>query len=249
MVEQYKKIYLLQCFIKGFQYYNGPGLLNEMHKGGMLELVRERNNEHDANAIAIHFNEQKIGFIPAAENHVLSKIMDTEILELQAEFTHIEKSAATWENVHIAVYVLKRTNDPLPDQAAYTEQLITPTYLTLGYINEHVMRIKRDKENTEAQQVHVLVDFTKTAEKILKRKMQQHEEIFVVNKNRIPEKYRNDSLLHTLNNAEITLDKYFDEEGYIVASVDRLSQLDSEIKTIVIRKTTNGKDVFEALFE
>lgn len=144
MVEQYKKIYLLQCFVRGFQYYNGPLHIHEMHAGAMLELVRERENEHDANAIALYFNEQKIGFIPKEENRILSKIMDAEVLDLHAEFTHIEQNAASWENVHIAVYVLKKTVMPLPAHAVYTEQLITPQYLTLGR-GEIITRVRRNE--------------------------------------------------------------------------------------------------------
>ncbi len=58
MVDHYRKVYLLQCFVKGFKYYEGPKLLDEMHAGAMLELVREKENPYDSNAIAHFLNDQ-----------------------------------------------------------------------------------------------------------------------------------------------------------------------------------------------
>jgi hypothetical protein len=56
MVKQYHKVYLLQCFVRGFRHYNGPKIISEINKSGLLELVREPENKYDNNAIALHFN-------------------------------------------------------------------------------------------------------------------------------------------------------------------------------------------------
>lgn len=53
-VRRYSKIYLLQSFIRGFRFYEGPGLLGSMKEGDMPELVRERDNPHDSCAVALH---------------------------------------------------------------------------------------------------------------------------------------------------------------------------------------------------
>ncbi len=60
----YKKYYLLQCFVRGFRFYEGPNLLGGMAEGHELELVREPDNEYDDCAIALYWNGKKIGFIP-----------------------------------------------------------------------------------------------------------------------------------------------------------------------------------------
>lgn len=75
-LKQYDKFYLLQFFVRGFKYYEGPNLLDEMHEGDMLELVSEPNNEHDEFAIALHFNSKKIGFVPAERNEMLARLID-----------------------------------------------------------------------------------------------------------------------------------------------------------------------------
>lgn len=40
-LKQYHKLYLLQFFVRGFKFYDGPKLLDIMSEGSMLELVRE----------------------------------------------------------------------------------------------------------------------------------------------------------------------------------------------------------------
>ncbi|ULT45304.1 HIRAN domain-containing protein [Niabella defluvii] len=74
MVRQYRRVYLLQSFVRGFRFNNGPQLLEKMLEGDMLELVREPYNTFDDRAIALHFNQHKIGYIPREDNDMLSKI-------------------------------------------------------------------------------------------------------------------------------------------------------------------------------
>ena len=38
MVTNYRKFYLLQCFVAGFRFYKGMDLLAEMQEGDVLEL-------------------------------------------------------------------------------------------------------------------------------------------------------------------------------------------------------------------
>ena len=146
IIRHYKKVYLLKSFVRGFKYYDGPGLLNEMKEGDMVELRREPNNAFDVDAIALYFNNFKIGFIPAESNTILSKLMDAEVVELLGEITHLQIDASTWENVAIAVYVLKE----------YITQLETNTDLTIKHPDDNISRIKwsdvEDETITRAQQ-------------------------------------------------------------------------------------------------
>src|SRR3954469_9287365 len=103
-----------------------------MNEGEMLELVREPQNEHDENAIALHWNGHMIGYIPREENRILSRLMDIGTPELMAEITHIQPQARTWENVHIAVLILKeRPRGDYKKIPADLRSLETPKYFTL----------------------------------------------------------------------------------------------------------------------
>ena len=54
-----RKVYLLQCFIAGFRHYSGMQLLEAMAENDYLELQREPDNEHDAFAIALYWQQEK----------------------------------------------------------------------------------------------------------------------------------------------------------------------------------------------
>lgn len=108
---QYKKVYLKNVFVRGFSYYEGPKIIDEINKSGQLEMVREPENKHDKRAIALHFNGHKIGYLPQESNKTLSILMDTELLEFHCEITQIEKEASDWEKIRVAVYALKEIKD------------------------------------------------------------------------------------------------------------------------------------------
>jgi hypothetical protein len=131
--KQYRKFYLLQCFVRGFQYYEGPSWISQMREGELLELVREPDNEYDPAAIALHWHNRKIGFIPAEENEMLSKLLDIGLPALIAEISFLEPQAASWEKVFISVYLLNeiQSSEQVPSVAVSLTQLETPHYRTL----------------------------------------------------------------------------------------------------------------------
>lgn len=102
VTKDFRKIYLLQCFVAGFRYYEGMQMLDTMKEGDLLELVREPNNEYDDCAIALHLQGRKIGFVPSSVNEMLSYLLDADALSLFAVITHLEKNTQPWENVAIA---------------------------------------------------------------------------------------------------------------------------------------------------
>jgi hypothetical protein len=146
LARHYDKYYLLQCFVRGFRFYEGPTLLDEIKEGDELELVREADNAHDPCAIALHWNGKKIGFVPAESNEILSRLLDIGLPELMAEVTFLKKEAATWENVSIAIYVLKERTEATPaaSRGAYLTLLDTPTYYSLKRRDEIVTRLYKN---------------------------------------------------------------------------------------------------------
>ena len=132
ITKDFRKIYLLQCFVAGFRHYEGMQLLSSMKEGDLLELVREPENEYDDCAIALHLQGKKIGFIPASVNEMLSYLLDADALSLFAVITHLEKNSQPWENVAIAVYFVQEVNKELPAHASYLTRIEAPHYRTLS---------------------------------------------------------------------------------------------------------------------
>lgn len=97
-----------------------------------MELVREPKNEFDDSAIALHLQRNKIGFIPASVNEMLSYLLDSDALSLFAVVTHLEKNSQPWESVAIAAYFVQEVNKELPSHASYLTRIEAPHYRTLS---------------------------------------------------------------------------------------------------------------------
>lgn len=120
LVQQYQKIPLLNTFVRGFRYYEGPSLLRALKKEKKVQLVRDYENLYDEHAIAVFFHEKKIGYLPAEKNLLLSKILDFQLLDLSGEVLRVEPKAKEWEQLYIGVYTTK----PLDALTHQTKALI-----------------------------------------------------------------------------------------------------------------------------
>jgi hypothetical protein len=244
-VKNYQKYYLLQCFVRGFRFYEGTKLINEMKEGDLLELVREQDNEHDDCAIALHFNRKKIGYIPAESNELLSKLLDIGVPELIAEITFLKNEAAEWEKVNVAVYVLKEITETKAaiSSAAYLTQLETPHYRTLKRNNDIVTKVTykedddEDWDDSSSNYYDYLVDNSKDNSIYTyihsnldpTARYEEQLDYLIVNKNKIADK---PGLLERLKQIESSLyktDEMFDDNGYIVLSVKKAEGLIKEI--------------------
>lgn len=60
ITKDFRKLYLLQCFVAGFRHYERMDLLESMKEHDLQELVREQENEYDDCAIALHLDGKKL---------------------------------------------------------------------------------------------------------------------------------------------------------------------------------------------
>ena len=259
LLTHYTRIYLLQCFVRGFQYYEGPGLISQMKPGDLLSMVRETGNEYDPCAIALHYNNKKIGFIPAEQNELLSRLMDARLVELVAEITHLEPDAATWENVHAAVYVLKKDSS-LPPQAIYLTTLETPEYYTLKHSADKLSRIVTTGddiisgedfyaalvENSETDDVYSLIHNDIGSPQAMEEIVNNN--LLVVNRDKLPADLQNDTLTQALEEGAVALDDAFDENGFVVAQVNRVAQLSARIGQFKEIADKKGQRFWEVVF-
>lgn len=150
--KQYEKVYIKQCFLRGFQYYNGPKIINKINQSGLTELVREPDNQYDKHAIAVNFEGKKIGYLPKESNKTISILMDTELLEFHAEISRIEPSASDWEKIFVVVYALKEIKNASDLKKIKPFSVLrTPAYYSLKSADNTVTKICID--NDEEQDV------------------------------------------------------------------------------------------------
>lgn len=125
-----RKVYLLQFFVAGFRHYKGMEILPHMEVNDLLELRREPDNEHDDCAIALYWQQEKIGYIPAHSNETLAKLLDAQALPLLGMVTHLNREVKPWENVVAAIYFLQDETVEIPAYAAHLKQVAQPVYTT-----------------------------------------------------------------------------------------------------------------------
>lgn len=123
-----RKIYLQQFFVAGFRHYKGMEMLEHLQENDLLELRREPNNEHDVCAIALYWQQEKIGYVPANDNELLSRLIDAKALPLVGIITHLNKKVKPWESVAVAIYFLQDESFEIPSHAKYLQQLEQPIY-------------------------------------------------------------------------------------------------------------------------
>lgn len=66
---------LLSFHIAGFQYADGALVLGDLKVGDKLTLCAERDNPHDPEAVAIYYDDTKLGYVPGNEVGPLSLMM------------------------------------------------------------------------------------------------------------------------------------------------------------------------------
>ena len=62
--------------LAGFRYHAASSVWDQLHVGDPLQLAREPENPHDANAVSVSWNGQKLGYVPRRQNAVLAWGMD-----------------------------------------------------------------------------------------------------------------------------------------------------------------------------
>jgi len=107
MVEMYEPSkHVSTFFVAGFQHHDGALVFDRMKVGAPVELVAERDNPHDPEAMALVFDGTMIGYVPRDEGGMLSTldyyghgdVFEARIMQLDSE-------ADPWRQVRVGVYV------------------------------------------------------------------------------------------------------------------------------------------------
>jgi hypothetical protein len=91
--------------IAGIEYYEALFVINEIKIGEKLILKPEPTNIHDENAVAIYYNNKKLGYIPKNANYSIAKILNAgwDIFEC-----YVQKIDRDELEIQVAVFVRGR---------------------------------------------------------------------------------------------------------------------------------------------
>lgn len=267
LIKEYRKIYLLHFFVRGFKFYDGPKIFKHINSEGLVDLIREADNKFDKNAIAIYFEGYKIGYVPREDNEVLTNIVDAKLLDVQAEITRIEPHAGTWEQISVAIFALKKTDDDnnIPKHLTRTDRL---KYRTLKKDKNSYQRFYyEDKEmidgenfykimckNSSGNHIADVLEKSKITEEELKEAVENSR--IIINKHRNSDKNKSgnseldfniEELFEHIENQIIEIENVFDEKGYIVANVEKVAAIPDSIERFVRKTDKIGNLFFEVV--
>ena len=90
--------------LAGFRFHAGAELWRELRVDDRLDLEREPDNPHDANAVALRWRGHKLGYVPRRENAALAWGLDRGAL-LRARISALAEHPNPARRVRFEVYV------------------------------------------------------------------------------------------------------------------------------------------------
>jgi len=90
--------------LAGFRYHAAAEVWSEMRVGDRLELARESDNVHDANAVSVSWRGRKLGYVPRRENAALAWALDRGE-SIEARISRLAPHANPARRVEFEVYL------------------------------------------------------------------------------------------------------------------------------------------------
>jgi hypothetical protein len=92
--------------LAGFQYHAGDTVWPFLKPGDGLRLIREPYNEYDDRAVALHWHDHKLGYIPRRDNAAIAQLLDHD-KPLTARIETLQHSDDPWQRIGISSVTLQ----------------------------------------------------------------------------------------------------------------------------------------------
>lgn len=90
--------------LAGFRYGEGAQLWPQLRAGDRLDLVREPDNPHDANAVRVDWQGRKLGYVPRRENAAVAWGLDRGA-PLRARVSRLAPHASPARRIGFEIYI------------------------------------------------------------------------------------------------------------------------------------------------
>ena len=92
--------------IAGFTYYNGVDVFEHLKIGQELLLKAEPENRFDPNAVAIYYEDVKLGFVPTEKNELLRKFLNLGHSDLfEVKISQVSPDAHPEKQIRVVVRI------------------------------------------------------------------------------------------------------------------------------------------------
>ena len=105
VVAENRSVLIQESPLAGFQFHRGDAVWSSLAVGAPLQLVREPDNSHDADAVAVYFNTEKLGYVPRGENGAVAQMLDRGE-GLAATISRLTVDEDPWQRVRFNVYLV-----------------------------------------------------------------------------------------------------------------------------------------------
>lgn len=123
-----RKAFFKECPIAGWKFHAHEYIWDELCEGTELALIREKNNEHDRNAVAVALADDYagnpddfdfdfiIGYVPRNENEFIASMMDLGWSDaFTAELTTVKEQGPSNGRLRMTIYIQSKDAEPEED--------------------------------------------------------------------------------------------------------------------------------------
>jgi hypothetical protein len=101
-VAEDRPVLIQESPLAGFQFHRGDMVWPSLSVGAPLALTREPNNSHDTNAVAVYYQNHKLGYVPRGENSAVAQMLDRGE-PLKATITQLSQGEDPWERIRFNI--------------------------------------------------------------------------------------------------------------------------------------------------
>jgi len=95
--------------IAGFTFYDGIDVFDQLKIGKELILKSDPDNQYDARAVAIYFEDTQLGYVPRTENREIRKFLDLGHDDLfEVKISQVSPDANPEHQVRVIVKIRKK---------------------------------------------------------------------------------------------------------------------------------------------
>ena len=100
-----RSVLIQESPVAGFQFHRGDAVWSSLSVGAPLALKREPSNSHDTNAVAVYYQDHKLGYVPRGENSAIAQMLDRGE-RLKATITQLSEGENPWERIRFNISVV-----------------------------------------------------------------------------------------------------------------------------------------------
>jgi len=99
-----KEVLLLDCFVAGYQFYQGENVQQQFSPGDLLSLQAEPENSYDDLAVEVYWRHTKLGYVPRCYNGVIAQLLQRQ-QKMVVTIAHLDIMQPTWRRLKFNVFL------------------------------------------------------------------------------------------------------------------------------------------------